>query len=79
MAFSISRDRKSTQPMAGSINVHSMESTHEGATWYTGWYPGQELPTIPTLVVLCGGKERKGDIKSYVEKTEEPDDALCGD
>jgi hypothetical protein len=72
MAFSISRDRKSIQPMAGSINVHSMESTHEGATWYTGWYPGQELPTIPTVVVLCGGKERKGDIKSYVEKLSNP-------
>ena len=57
---------------AGRINVHSMESTHEESTWYTGWYPGQELPTIPTLVVLCGGKERKGDIKSYVEKLKNP-------
>ena len=74
MGFSISRERRSNQSVAGSdtVNMHSMESNQEGPTWYAGWYPGQELPTITTFVVLCGGKERKGDIKSYVEKLKNP-------
>ena len=37
-------DRAEAGTSSMRINMHSMESAQEGSTWYTGWYPGQELP-----------------------------------
>ena len=54
------------------INMHKMADAQVSSSWYTGWYPGQELPSEPTLVVLCGGAERTGDIRSYVENMTDP-------
>ena len=31
------------------------------------WHPGAPAPKNPTMVYLCGGKERTGDVKSHVE------------
>ena len=56
MAFSISRDRKSIQPMAGSINVHSMESTQDESTWDNDDYMSVE-PRFEALLESCDETE----------------------
>ena len=30
------------------------------------WHPGASAPKNPTMIYLCGGKERTGDVKSHV-------------
>jgi hypothetical protein len=50
---------------AGEKSEHAMRlSTHAAVEQ---WYPGAPAPSKWTMVYLCGGQERTGDVKSYVE------------
>ena len=86
MGFSISRERRSNQSVAGSdtVNMHSMESNQEGPTYVHVHVVRRMVPRtgVTDDYNLRGAmrwqREKRGH-QILRREAEESDDALCGD